>query len=113
MSKVPAQVIDFLRRQSVENVVQKAREHVTNKGMAFVSLIENKVYAVTTDGALVRVDIQEGTFGDFVDVTDEFGVRESDVQRDKNRIAGAYVEAVISRDQVEAAQRFRELLRHV
>lgn len=109
MAKIPAQVIDFLRNQSVENVVQKAREQITNKGMTFVSLIEQKVYAITPEGALVSTDLVDGKIGEFVDMAEDFGVRESDVQR----VAGAYVEAVIGRDPVEAAQRFRELLRYV
>jgi hypothetical protein len=111
--KVPNHVIDFLRRQSVEITVQSVREHVNRQGKTFVSLIEHQVYAVTTEGVLVRADVKEGQIGDFVDVTEEFGLREGDVQRDCQRIAGTYVEAVMSRNPVEAAQCMRELLGHV
>lgn len=110
---VPGKVLKYLRRESVENVVQGVREQVTNKGMTFVSLIEKKVYATTQDGKLVSTDLAEGRIGDFVDMAEDFGVREADVERDKARIANAYVEAVIGRDRVAAAQHIRDLLGYV
>jgi hypothetical protein len=52
----------------------------------------------------------DGTMGDFEDVTEEYGTKDAEYERDRKRVAGAYVEAVISRDRVEAAQRLRELV---
>lgn len=111
--KVPVKVLGFLRRESVENAVRQAREQVTNKGMTFVSLIEKKVFATTQDGKIVSTDLVDGKIGDFVDMAEDFGVRETDVERDKVRIANAYVEAVIGRDRVAAAQHIRDLLGYV
>lgn len=95
-----------MRRQSVETTIQQVREQLGKREMRLVALIEKKVYATTIEGNLVSADLSDGKIGEFTDMAEDFGVRKEDA----NRVADKYVEAVISRDQVEAAQRIRELL---
>ena len=52
----------------------------------------------------------KGDMGEFEDVTEEYGVMDAESKRDRERVAVAYAEAVISRDRVEASQRLRELV---
>lgn len=99
----------------MESRLAEIHQHMRNRGLIPVAVKDSFAYGIVHEEKgekLFRVAVQmDGTMGDFEDVTEEYGTKDTEYERDRRRVAGAYVEAVVSRDRVESAQRLRELVR--
>lgn len=91
---------------------------MTNKGLTPIAVKDGYAYGIVENEEgqrLFKFDVSaffegKGDMGEFEDVTEEYGVRDAESKRDRERVAVAYAEAVVSRDRVEASQRLRELV---
>lgn len=118
MKRIPPRVLNLLRRKSAETAIADIREHLLQKGITHVALVEGHSYGtVDTDGVqrLFKTPVADfvtgkGEIGEPVDVTDEYGATVEGVERERKRLASAVAEAAVRRDPVLAAQNMRQLL---
>jgi len=115
MARISQKILDNLKADCVESRLAEIHERMRNRGLTPVAVKDGYAYGIVDEEKGQRlfkmsVELSEGTMGDFEDVTEEYGVKHAEHERDRKRVAGAYVEAVVSRDRVEAAQRLRELV---
>lgn len=121
MARISQRILNNLRDRSEESCLSAVHERMTNKGLTPVAVKDGHAYGIVENEEgqrLFRFAVGDffagkGEMGEFEDVTEEYGVRNAESSRDRERVAVAYAEAVISRDRVEASQRLRELVQTV
>lgn len=118
MARISQRILDNLKTGCVESRLSEIHERMRNRGLSPLAVKDGYAYGMVQEEGgqkLFRMSVAEffkgsGEMGDFEDVTEEYGTKDTEYERDRKRVAGAYVEAVINRDRVESAQRLRELV---
>ncbi len=118
MTRIPPRTLDLLRRQSAEARISAIREYLLQQGITHVALVEGDAYGTAESEGKQRLFktpvadfmLGKGEIGEPMDVTDEYGATEEGVEREKVRLASAFVEAAVRRDRVQSSQHMRQLL---
>ena len=118
MTLIPIRTMNLLNRQSVESKIEEIRERLAQKGITYVALVEGHAYGIVEhEGAerlfktpVAKFVAGKGEIGKPVDVTDEYGATEEEIERERSRLASALAEAAVRRDRVQTSQHMRQLL---